>query len=124
MTHYSFKNDYSEGAHPNILKALTDSNLSQEDGYGLDSFSNQAREQITSRIKAPNSDVHFVSGGTQANLIVISSVLKPHQAVIAATTAHIAVHEAGAIEATGHKICTIQTDDGKLTIKHIQSLLD
>jgi threonine aldolase len=124
MTHYSFKNDYSEGAHPNILKALADTNLIQEDGYSLDSFSSQARELIKTRINAPNSDVHFVSGGTQANLIVISSVLKPHQSVIAATTAHIAVHEAGAIEATGHKICTVPTSDGKLTVDHIQSILN
>lgn len=124
MIHYSFKNDYSEGAHPNILKALSETNLTQEDGYSLDSFSNQARELIKDRIKAPDADIHFVSGGTQANLIVISSILKPHQAVIAATSAHIAVHEAGAIEATGHKICTVETPDSKLSVEHIQSVLE
>ena len=124
MIKYSFKNDYSEGAHKNILEALNVTNLTQEEGYGEDSFCKQAKEAIYEKIGNKNGDIHFVSGGTQANLIVISTILRPHESVIAATTGHIAVHEAGAIEATGHKINTIETKNGKLTVSKIQMILD
>ncbi|WP_445710258.1 threonine aldolase family protein [Flavobacterium sp.] len=124
MTTYSFKNDYSEGAHESILSALLKTNLNQEDGYGKDSLSNEAIKIIQQKIGNKNADIHFVSGGTQANLIVISSILKPFESVIAPLTAHIAVHETGAIEATGHKINTVNTKDGKLTVEDIQSVLD
>ncbi len=120
---YSFKNDYAEGAHPNILKVLGDMNLNQEGDYGLDKYSFEAADLIRESIKNPNADVHFVSGGTQANLINISSILKPYESVIAAKTAHIAVHEAGAIEATGHKINAIDTVNGKLYPKQIEEVL-
>ncbi|WP_313373366.1 low specificity L-threonine aldolase [Chishuiella sp.] len=123
MEKYSFKNDYSEGAHPTILERLVATNLQQQIGYGEDVFCNEAKELIQKEIKR-NSAIHFVSGGTQANLIVISSILKPHQSVIAADTGHIAVHETGAIEATGHKVNTIISTDGKLTPDQIQSVLD
>lgn len=113
MRKYSFFNDYSEGAHPNILNALLNSNLQQESGYGLDTFCIDARKKILDLCKT-DSEVFFVSGGTQANLICLSSMLRPHESVIAAETGHIAVHEAGAIEATGHKINTIKVSDGKL----------
>ncbi len=121
---YSFRNDYSEGAHDRILQALSDTNLLQEQGYGEDIFCQQAIQEIRKKIQNPKADIHFVSGGTQANLIVISSILRPYESVIAATTWHIAVHEAGAIESTGHKINTIETHDGKLSAQHIQSILD
>lgn len=120
---YSFKNDYSEGAHPNILKALLESNLIQENGYGEDNFCLEAIQAIQAKIENPNADIHFTSGGTQANLIVISSILKPYQSVIAATSGHIAIHETGAIEATGHKVNTIETKDGKLTPSHIAEVV-
>ncbi len=124
MVKYSFKNDYSEGAHERIINALGVTNLYQDDGYGEDKYCKEARSVIREKIENPQADVHFVSGGTQANLIVISSILKPYESVIAATTAHIAVHEAGAIESTGHKINTIETSDGKLRVADIQSVLD
>jgi threonine aldolase len=124
MIQYSFKDDYHEGAHERILKALNDTNLMQESGYGEDSFSEEAKLLIRKKIKQPEADIHFVSGGTQANLIVISSMIKSYESVIAATTAHIAVHEAGAVEATGHKINTVETKDGKLTPGMVQEVLD
>lgn len=124
MQKYSFKDDYSEGAHPQILNTLSDTNYIQTIGYGEDEFSDKARQLIKNKINNTTVDIHFVSGGTQANLLVISSILKPYQSVIAATTAHIAVHETGAIEATGHKINTVETPDGKLKPSDIQGVLD
>lgn len=124
MSKYSFKNDYSEGAHERILKTLSETNLIQEEGYGDDNFCEKAKKAIFQKIGNQNSDIHFLSAGTQANLIVISSILKPYESVIAPSTGHIAVHEAGAIEATGHKINTVETKDGKLRVQDIQSVLD
>ncbi|WP_304344310.1 low specificity L-threonine aldolase [Chryseobacterium koreense] len=121
---YSFKNDYSEGGHPRILKALTDSNLQQHDGYGLDDYCLNAERLILEKIKNPNSKVHFVSGGTQANLIVISAFLRPHESVVSASTGHIFTNESGAIEATGHKVHGVETEDGKLRPENIQKVID
>lgn len=120
----SFKNDYSEGAHPRILKTLIETNLKQEEGYGLDSYSLEAARLIRDRIGREDVDVHFLSGGTQTNLIAISSFLRPHEAAIAAQTGHIFVHEAGAIESTGHKVLAVVTRDGKLAPEQIQPVLD
>ena len=124
MKKYSFKNDYSEGCHPNILEALIKTNLDQQIGYGYDEYSDEARELIKKKINYQNAEIYFVSGGTQANLLVISSILRPHESVISAETGHIFANETGAIEATGHKIHGIVTDDGKLMPEHIQSVLD
>lgn len=124
MKKYSFKNDYSEGCHPNILQALFKTNLDQQNGYGYDDYSNEARELIKNKINDHEADIYFVSGGTQANLLIISSILRPHESVISAETGHIFTNETGAIEATGHKIHGIVTEDGKLKPKHIQSVLD
>ncbi len=124
MDKYSFKNDYSEGAHPKILEALSCTNFLQEVGYGEDDYCKEAVKLIRKKIQNPKADIYFVSGGTQANLIVISSILKPYESVISATTGHIVVHEAGAIEATGHKINTIETKDGKLKPHDIKSVID
>jgi threonine aldolase len=121
---YSFFNDYSEGGHPNILNALQDTNLSQETGYGEDTMSVKAIELIKSNIGNPNVAIHFVSGGTQANLIVLASLLKPYESVIAANTAHISVHEAGAIESTGHKINAVESNDGKIKPEQIKAVFD
>lgn len=121
---YSFKNDYSEGAHPNILKALTETNLIQESGYGEDSFTQKATALIKEKLKTNDADIHLLSGGTQTNLTVISAFLRPHEAAIAANSGHILTHETGAIEATGHKILSIETKDGKLTPFQIQAVLD
>ena len=121
---HSFKNDYAEGAHPRILEAIIKSNLSQQNGYGLDEFSLNAAELIKTKCDSTYASVHFVSGGTQANLIVISALLRPHESVVAAHTGHIFTNEAGAIEATGHKVHGVLTSDGKLRPEDIQSVLD
>ncbi len=121
---YSFTNDYSEGAHPRIMQALMESNLLQSAGYGLDSYSMQAADLIKTFANAPKAAVHFLIGGTSANLIGLAAFLRPHQAVIAADTGHIAVHETGAIEASGHKVITIAATDGKLTPDLIQPIID
>ena len=112
---YSFTNDYSEGAHPRILKAMMETNLTQNTGYSQDIHTSHAIDLIRSEIKQPNADIHIIVGGTQTNLITISAALRPHQAVISAVTGHINVHETGAIEATGHKVLAMETKDGKLT---------
>lgn len=115
--------DYAEGAHPNILKALEKTNLVQQLGYGEDEYCIEAARKIQKEVGSSDVDVHFVSGGTQANLTVISSILRPYESVIAAETGHVAVHETGAIEFTGHKINTITTPDGKLTPELIKPVL-
>ncbi len=120
---YSFKNDYSEGCHPRILDALAKTNLEQQDGYGEDTYSTQAKEIIKNKIQYPDAKIYFVSGGTQANLIVIASMLRPYESVISAESGHINVHEAGAIESTGHKIHSIPNPDGKVTVDGIRSIL-
>ncbi len=120
----SFTNDYSEGAHSRVLEQLIASNLEQNRGYGEDVHSNKAKEYIKQHINRKNVDIHFIPGGTQTNLLVISSFLRPHQCVIAADTGHINVHETGAIEATGHKVVTMPSTDGKLTPKMIHKVLE
>ncbi len=121
---YSFKNDYSEGAHSRIMEALVKSNLEQCDGYGEDYYCKNAEEIIKKQIGSEDVFVHFISGGTQANLIAISSFLRPHHAVVGANTCHVAVHETGAIEATGHKVLTIDVNDGKIGPDHVKAVLE
>ena len=121
---FSFKNDYSEGCHPKILEALSQCNLDQQNGYGLDIYSENAANIIREKSKSSESKVHLVSGGTQANLIVISSILRPHESVVSANTGHIFTNETGAIEATGHKVHGVETKDGKLRPEDIQKVLD
>lgn len=121
---YSFKNDYGEGAHSRILNALMKSNLEQTEGYGEDCYTIKAIELLKEKIKCNNIDIHFLTGGTQTNLIAISAFLKPYEAAIAANTGHILVHETGAIEATGHKIISIDVSDGKLSPEDIKPILN
>jgi threonine aldolase len=123
MTKYNFMNDYSEGAHQNILAALSQTNLTQETGYGDDQYCQQAAELIREKIGDPGVDIHFVSGGTQANLILISSILKPYESVIAVKTGHICVHETGAIEATGHKVNYAPGKNGKISPEEIRAIV-
>ncbi len=120
---YSFRNDYSEGAHPRILQALAETNLEQTCGYGTDPRCLQAADTIRRLCGAPEADVHFLVGGTQANLLAIGSMLRPYEAAVCAATGHINVHETGAIEATGHKVCAVPSPDGKLTPGLIESVL-
>jgi threonine aldolase len=124
MMKYSFFNDYSEGAHPSILELMIQTNQEQEAGYGLDQICEQAGQIILDQIKNPQAQVHFVSGGTQANLLVLAAMMKPYEAVIASNQGHIHVHETGAVEASGHKIEIIESRDGKLTAAQIQAVLD
>ncbi len=123
MEQYSFLDDYSEGCHPEILRALEHTNLTQSAAYGYDIYSDAARALIREQMKAPLAEIFFVTGGTLANLIMISSALRPHEAVIAARSGHIARRETGAIEATGHKVITVDTPEGKLTPEHITKTL-
>ena len=120
---YSFRNDYSEGVHPSILKALTETNLVQTCGYGMDDYCLKAADLIRDLCAAPEAAVHFLVGGTQTNLIVINSFLQDYECVIAAHTGHVNVHETGAIEATGHKVCTAWSSDGKVTPAMVESVL-
>ncbi len=110
-----FTNDYSEGCHPLILEAMAKTNTDINIGYSLDTHSDNARELIKTACNCPNADVHFLVGGTQTNLTVISTFLRSFEAVISAETGHICVHETGAIEATGHKCIACPSADGKLT---------
>lgn len=120
---YNFKNDYSEGAHPSILKKLIETNLAQQSGYGEDEYSAQAKALIRQKISNPNASIYFVSGGTQTNLLVISTLLQAHEAVISAKSGHIFSHETGAIEATGHRVITVDSNDGKLQPAQIEKVL-
>ncbi|MFQ3620456.1 MAG: aminotransferase class V-fold PLP-dependent enzyme [Spirochaetales bacterium] len=120
----SLKNDYSETCHPRILEALASLGKTQYDGYSTDRICEQARQLIREGLQCPNASVFFVSGGTQANLVVIASLLKPFESVICAETGHIQVHEAGAIEATGHKVHNIPSLNGKVSLEDIAQVLE
>ena len=120
---YSFKNDYSEGAHPRILETLLRTNLEQCEGYGKDTYCDEAKSLIRNKLNNESVDVHFISGGTQTNLIAISAFLRPHEGVISANTGHIFVNEAGSVEATGHKVISVDVVDGKLRRDDILSVL-
>lgn len=110
----SFVNDYSEGAHPAVLDAFVRTNLQQEPGYGDDAFCASAREKIRAVCGDPSADVFFLAGGTQTNQVVIDTMLAPYEGVVACETGHVSVHEAGAIEYTGHKVLTVPQHEGKM----------
>lgn len=120
----SFKNDYSEGAHSIILERIQKENTIQNVGYGEDEHCKKAAECIQKQLNCYDCDVHFLVGGTQTNLVMISHCLKPYQAVIAADSGHINVHETGAIEATGHKVIAMPSKEGKLNVQAVQKALD
>ena len=119
----SFENDYSTGAHPRVLEALAATNLEPAPGYGTDRFCASAAERIRAACADDTADVFFLVGGTQTNAVVISSLLASYEGVIAADTGHIAVHEAGAIEATGHKVIALPEHDGKLRAADVAAYL-
>jgi len=120
---YSFLDDYSEGCHPRILEAMASSNLVQQTAYGNDEYSTSAHQLIQQQLGSTDIPVYFVAGGTLANIIIMASALRSHEAVIASHIGHIVVRETGAIEATGHKIITVPTTDGKLTPGKVMSTL-
>ena len=115
-----FNSDYTEGCHPAILKRLEETNMEQTAGYGEDEYCREAAERIKAVCEAPDANVHFLVGGTQTNVTVIASALRPYQGAITATTGHINVHETGAVEACGYKCLTIDTPDGKLTAEQVE----
>lgn len=117
-----FNNDYSEGCHPKILERLLQTNFQQTPGYGMDDHCREAAGYIRKLCKNEELGVHFLVGGTQANLTVIDAALRPHQGVIGAVSAHIHVHETGAVEATGHKVIALPTADGKLTAAQVRAV--
>ena len=123
MKKYSFLDDYSEGCHSNILEAMASTNMVQQTAYSNDDFSEEAKELIRDHLGKPNVPIYFVAGGTLANIIIMSSALRSHEAVISANSGHIVVRETGAIEATGHKIITVPSKDGKLTSGDIELAL-
>ena len=117
-----FHNDYSEGCHEKVLEALTRTNLEQTPGYGTDDYCKEAAELIAKACGREDLKVHFLVGGTQANLTVIAAALRPYQAAVCAVSGHINVHETGAVEATGHKVLGLPSDDGKITAKQVHDL--
>ena len=109
-----FESDYMEGAAPQIIQRLMNINLEKNPGYGTDAYCKSAKEKIRLACKCPEADVHFLVGGTQTNETVIAAILKPWQGVVSLDTGHIALHEAGAVEYTGHKVLTVKGKDGKM----------
>ncbi len=114
-----FQSDYSEGAHEKVLEKLLLTNREQTDGYGNDPYSEKARGLIQELCQAPDAEVHFLLGGTQTNITLISAVLRTYQGVLCPISAHINVHETGAIESCGHKVIALESADGKLTAEQV-----
>ena len=119
-----FHNDYCEGCHESILKRMVETNLEQTPGYGEDHYCRAAADKIRKLCGNDSLAVHFLVGGTQTNLTVIDAALRPHQGVIGAQTAHIHVHETGAVEATGHKVLAVPSEDGKLTAAQVTEVVE
>ncbi|MGH1456666.1 MAG: threonine aldolase family protein [Alphaproteobacteria bacterium] len=119
----SFQDDYSYLAHPRILKALERAQDEPHKTYGTDLYSQKAADILRQKTKS-DSDVHFISGGTLTNLINLAHILKPYESIISCDSGHIATHETGAIEATGHKVHTVENQDGKLTVAGIAEIID
>ena len=119
-----FHNDYSEGCHWKVLEALNRTNLEQTPGYGEDHYCAEAAELIRKACNAPDMAVHFLVGGTQANLTVIDAALRPHQAAVSADLGHINSHETGAVEATGHKVMALPSVDGKITAEQVAKMVE
>ncbi len=120
----SFSSDYMEGCHQTILKKLAETNLEQTPGYGTDEYTESAKEKIRKACGAPDADVFFLIGGTQTNATVIDALLQSYQGVIAADTGHISTHEAGAIEAGGHKVITVPHKGGKISAHQVKEVME
>lgn len=118
-----FHNDYNEMCHEAVLKKMAEYSALQVNGYGEDEICQRAADLIRCRCEDDSLDVHFLVGGTQANLTVIDAALRPHQAALGAVSAHINVHETGAVEATGHKVIGLPSEDGKITAQQIDNAL-
>ena len=118
-----FHNDYSEGCHEKVLEALVRTNLEQTPGYGTDDYCKEAAGLIAKACGREDLKVHFLVGGTQANLTVIAAALRPYQAAVCAVSGHINVHETGAVEATGHKVLGLPSGNGKITARQVRDLV-
>ena len=115
-----FDSDYMEGAHPEVMHRLMKTNLEHTVGYGEDPYSAHARQLIREACQAPEALVQFLIGGTQTNATVIDALLLRHQGVLAAETAHINVHESGAVEHSGHKVLTLPSHSGKVVPDEVE----
>lgn len=122
MNKVFFQNDYGEGAHPLIMQRLVETNLEHTCGYGLDEYSLRAQALIREKVGKPQAEVHMMAGGTSANMIAISAFLRPFEAVIAAESGHINVHETGAIEGSGHKVLVAKSKDGKVLPEGVRAV--
>lgn len=119
----SFENDYIQGAHPEILRRLAETNMEPLSGYGSDPYCESAREKIRKACGCENAEVYFLVGGTQTNAVVIDAMTKGYEGVVAADSGHIAIHEAGAVEFTGHKVLTVPGQNGKIDGKELRKYL-
>lgn len=120
----SFASDYIAGAHPVIMQRLLETNMENLSGYGTDQYCAQAKEKIKQAFQCPDGEVFFLVGGTQTNQVIISTMLAPYEGVIAAKTGHVSVHEAGAIEYSGHKVIELEEKDGKLAAEDIKKCIE
>ena len=120
----SFENDYSAGAHPKLLERLSETNLEPLPGYETDRYCESAARKIREACGCPEAEVYFLAGGTQTNAVVISSVLRSYEGVLAAETGHVNTHEAGAIEYTGHKVLTLPERQGKLDAGELRAYME
>ena len=120
----AFASDYMEGTHPQILKRLVETNMQHFTGYGMDDISESARDKIRAACEAPDAEVYFLVGGTQANATMIDAALRSYQGVIAANTGHISTHESGAIELSGHKVLTLPQNNGKISAEQIRGCIE
>ncbi len=120
----SFECDYAEGAHEKVLQRLIETNREQQVGYGFDSYTEMAKEKIRRACECPEAEIYFLVGGTQTNAVMIRSMLQPYEGAVAAATGHIGVHEAGAIEFTGHKVLSLPEHHGKIDAKELKAYLE
>ncbi|MGI6216621.1 MAG: threonine aldolase family protein [Coriobacteriales bacterium] len=120
---YSFSCDYLEGCHEQVLEALCETNMEQAPGYGDDRFTKEAIEEIRAACQDDGAAIHFLNGGTQTNQLVINTMLESYEGVLAADTGHVNVHEAGAIEFSGHKVLTLPSHDGKVSARDVEEYL-
>ena len=120
----SFENDYNTGAHPKILERLMKTNMEPLSGYGTDKYCQSAADKIKNACNCPQAQIHFLVGGTQTNAVVISSMLSSFEGVVAADTGHVSLHEAGAIECTGHKVLNVPNHQGKIDGDELKEYLE
>ena len=118
-----FECDYNNGCHPKVLERLCETNSERQSGYGFDAYSESAKERIRLACACPDAEITFLAGGTQTNAVVISAMLKGYEGVVAAETGHVAAHESGAIEYTGHKVLTIPEHSGKIDAQELETFV-